>query len=679
MEAQKSKKRELIKTIAIVFLAVLLVLTFFSNTIMNRSLPEVATGIVNSGTINAKIRGSGTISANESYEVVLNQTREVRSVCVKVGDTVNQGDLLFVLGDIESQELRDAEEQLSTLQINYQKQVLELSKTYAQNDRSLQVIREDLEKAIARRDANKVTDADISYKKGDLATAKNEVAQLSLILEELNALIADNGEYQAAQAAVTEWSGKVDAAQKKVEEIKAKLAEAGSTSDINQLKRDMEAKAAAMETARDELTTAELALTEALKNSVYLEIEAKAKQAMIDAGVDITDPAKLEAYIQNVIAEAADDTKTKYQNAYNSVSAAKNAYNTATTKYNGAVSAYNTAKELYESASSGNNVITTLTQQLNAAQNELNAANYQLQMANAALTQAENSNKAVKEQIKGYEATKRQQDALVTTLTDELAAMEAQKTIYDEAVTTVETKERELADALSGKDIDKQLNDLNLQATRLQIDKQKELVAKYREEAISTEITANVSGTVSAINVSAGKETTAGSPMAVIDVVDRGYTIKIPVTNEQAKQVKVGDTADVSNYYWGNDITATLESITSDPEKPGQGKLLIFRITGEIDAGTTLSLSIGQRSANYDSIIPKSALREDTNGHFVLVVTAKSSPLGNRYVATRVDVQVLAEDDTNAAVSGLAQGDYVITTSSKPLEAGTLVRLVENA
>ena len=106
MEAQKSKKRELIKTIAIIFLAVLLVLTFFSNTIMNRSLPEVATGIVNSGTINAKIRGSGTISANESYEVILNQTREVRSVCVKVGDTVNQGDLLFVLGDIESQELR---------------------------------------------------------------------------------------------------------------------------------------------------------------------------------------------------------------------------------------------------------------------------------------------------------------------------------------------------------------------------------------------------------------------------------------------------------------------------------------------------------------------------------------------------------------------------------------------
>ena len=34
-----------------------------------------------------------------------------------------------------------------------------------------------------------------------------------------------------------------------------------------------------------------------------------------------------------------------------------------------------------------------------------------------------------------------------------------------------------------------------------------------------------------------------------------------------------------------------------------------------------------------------------------------------------MEVQVLAEDDTNAAVSGLAANDYVITTSSKPGDA----------
>ena len=58
---EKSKKRELIKTIAIIFLVIMLLLTFFSQTIMNHSLPEVATQVVQSGTINAKIRGSGTV------------------------------------------------------------------------------------------------------------------------------------------------------------------------------------------------------------------------------------------------------------------------------------------------------------------------------------------------------------------------------------------------------------------------------------------------------------------------------------------------------------------------------------------------------------------------------------------------------------------------------------------
>ena len=37
------RKREWVKTAAIILLAVLLVLTFFSKTIMNASLPEVAT------------------------------------------------------------------------------------------------------------------------------------------------------------------------------------------------------------------------------------------------------------------------------------------------------------------------------------------------------------------------------------------------------------------------------------------------------------------------------------------------------------------------------------------------------------------------------------------------------------------------------------------------------------
>ena len=106
------KKREWVKTVAIIFLAVMLVLTFFSNTIMNHSLPEVATANVTSGTINAKIRGQGTVSANETYDVTIKQTRKVASIKVKAGQEVAAGDVLFTLEAEESDELKQAQADL---------------------------------------------------------------------------------------------------------------------------------------------------------------------------------------------------------------------------------------------------------------------------------------------------------------------------------------------------------------------------------------------------------------------------------------------------------------------------------------------------------------------------------------------------------------------------------------
>ena len=699
---EKSKKRELIKTIAIVFLAVLLVLTFFSNTIMNRSLAEVSTTLVTSGTINARIRGSGTVSANESYEVVLDQTREVRSVCVKVGDTVNQGDLLFVLGDVESQELKDAQEQLQTLNINYQKQLLELSKGYAADDLTVKTLREDLEKAQADRDANAVTDAEISYAKGDLAAAKTELSQLELMLSELNDALADDPALQEAQAAVTEWTQKVSTAQTAVDTYQQQLDELESGGSVDLDRQIADAKTA-LEKAKNTWRSDWLAYRDDLGNLINAVQKEYTSATDIDTSTNTpqeisgNNQVYIEAYLTQYVTtppttgggtgEEGGTTRTAvpasdpsegdlqdYQTAYDALLAAQNDVASKQTAYDRLVADQDIASG---SASEQRRAIQS---KLDDAESELRSAQRELRDAEDALEDAEADNADLKAQINLYEAAQREQNARITTLTDNVAALEEKKTAYDAGVDTIAEKEQELERALNGADIDKQLDNLDLQATRLQIQKQQELVDKYTSESIGTEITANVSGTISAINVSAGKETTPGQAMAVIEVVDRGYTIKIPVTNEQAQQVKVGDTAEVSNYYWGNSVTATLEGITADPDKPGQGRLLVFRVTGDIEAGASLTLSIGQRSANYDAIIPKSALREDTNGSFVLVVTSKSTPLGNRYTATRVDVQVLAEDDTNAAVSGLSSNnDYVITTSSKPLEAGELVRMVDGA
>ncbi len=95
--------------------------------------------------------------------------------------------------------------------------------------------------------------------------------------------------------------------------------------------------------------------------------------------------------------------------------------------------------------------------------------------------------------------------------------------------------------------------------------------------------------------------------------------------------------------------------------------------------GQTLNLLAGERETNYNLVVPNSAVREDSDGTFILVAKAKTTPLGNRYIASRIDVTVLARDNYNSAIdAGTDFGfEYVITTSTKPVDAGMQVRLKE--
>jgi pyruvate/2-oxoglutarate dehydrogenase complex dihydrolipoamide acyltransferase (E2) component len=196
---------------------------------------------------------------------------------------------------------------------------------------------------------------------------------------------------------------------------------------------------------------------------------------------------------------------------------------------------------------------------------------------------------------------------------------------------------------------------------------------------VGGEVTAPISGTVISVLVSSGKETPSDGILFTIQPEGKGYTMQFTVTNDQAKRLSVGDKADLVNAWRYDDVEVTLSSIKPDSQNPGQNKLLTFDVSGDVTAGQSLNVSVGQKSANYDLTVPNSAIREDNNGKFILTVETKSTPLSNRYIATRVDVEVLASDDTRSAISGALYGyEYVITTSTAPVEAGKQVRLANN-
>ncbi|MDE7226667.1 MAG: RND transporter, partial [Ruminococcus sp.] len=119
-----------------------------------------------------------------------------------------------------------------------------------------------------------------------------------------------------------------------------------------------------------------------------------------------------------------------------------------------------------------------------------------------------------------------------------------------------------------------------------------------------------------------------------------------------------------------------LTDILNDTTPNSKNRVLVFDVTGDVDSGSYIDLSIPCGNGSYDSIVPKSAVHEDSEGKFVLVVESKSSPLGNRYYARRVPVEVQASDEVSSAVSGsISNGDYVITASSAPVKAGDQVRM----
>ncbi|MBP5282918.1 MAG: RND transporter, partial [Lachnospiraceae bacterium] len=100
MNEKSSKRREWVQSGAIVLLWILLLLTFFSQTILNHSLPEVATKTIQSGTITSKVRGNGPVESGDPYtiEIPANYVgRKVTSINLRAGDKVTKGDVLMTL------------------------------------------------------------------------------------------------------------------------------------------------------------------------------------------------------------------------------------------------------------------------------------------------------------------------------------------------------------------------------------------------------------------------------------------------------------------------------------------------------------------------------------------------------------------------------------------------------
>lgn len=538
---------------------------------MNYSLPEVAAQYVQSGTITAKIRGTGTVESGDPYNVKISETRTISSVLVKTGDKVEKGDPLFLLEDKESKELTDAQAALDKAMLDFELALLS----------------------------------------GNISNSTFQNVQ--------NGNVASINTYQsrivAAEAEIDRWQKQVDEATNAINQLKTAQVnvDAGGTPDTGSEQNKVNAAQAALNS--DEVKIA--------KDKIS---EWQAAQATCQATIDkynenIASSVSGNGFVNQVTEDEyqlALKNREQYQSLINERQAFINNNPDKVKAYDEKVKALADAnKALADKQNSKENSTNSLTVQTQNWQTELDKRNIQLKAAQ-------------------------------------------------------DTKEQLLKDISTELNLDYQLDSLQ---------KQRDDIAKLQENAVGASIDAPISGTITSVTVKAGDEAQPDTALVTMQPEGKGFTMSFSVTNDQAKRLSVGDKADLVNSWRYSNMDITLASIKPDTTDPGQKKLLTFDITGdEVTPGQSLNVSVGQKSANYDLIVPNSAIREDSNGKFILIVESKSSPLGNRYVATRVDVEVLASDDTQSAVSGALYGyEFVITTSTQPVEAGKLVRLANNS
>ena len=645
----ENKRREWVKTAAIIFLTIMLLLTFFSNTIMNYSLPEVSAKYVQSGSLSEQIRGTATVEAAQQYEVkYTGASRVVQAVEVKQGDTVEKGQVLLRFEEGESPDLQQAQSDLEAKQDEYRTKLLDAGVDYSADELAINNLQEDIARLkeslggsddyLKKLDEQKALEDKIN----DLTKQSNELTkeskafedELTHITEQLTALGSDDyesldnvysKELSPLYDNVVKYKAEKEKYDKKVEQITKELGKEVTNEDIIN-------KQAEIEKLQSQLSSL---------NQKYLD-------ALFDDKADIIS-----------INQSISDTNTDLGKARSEL---YELYNKQTT-----------SNLISQKLKTATNNQTTFTNSFTDAENKLNLKKIEV-------------SKKLNAEKKSIKAKADKKNNELDNVKAEIEDVKLDKTQADadlETINSIESKERDLESqrlALQKKQKDDLVaagkDDIATEALQRDIKRLEEKVEKLKADAAGGEITAQVAGVISSMKIVAGETLESGTSVASIEMTEKGYTASFSVTLDQAKKVKVGDNADIQ-YFWGGEAQAKLTQIKAD-QSDSQKKQLVFDITGDVTPGQSLQLVLGGKGQPYECIIPNNAIKEDSNGKFVLTVVAKSSPLGNRYIAKRADITVLASDGVNTAVTGVVQSDFIISTSTKPINAGDQVRLVDD-
>lgn len=280
-------------------------------------------------------------------------------------------------------------------------------------------------------------------------------------------------------------------------------------------------------------------------------------------------------------------------------------------------------------------------------------------------------NRLVSEALTNWE--KKQQEGADQEEVD--AAEEAYETAIRERETEVETARRqvELAELPSVESTSAQ----QLEIAKEQKDEEIRKLQQLVEE--DGKVYAGMCGTVREVLVQSGVSV-GGETAAVIAQDGGNKTVEVTTDEETAKGMWIGQEVSVSGNIQGEEIEAISTVIAKDKSSEDETwKITLDVSDSEFPLGETVCARLVDSAENYLSILPRSALRQESgNTYFVYLLQEKESILGTELRMERRDVEVLDMDTMNVAVEGVTTMEQVVYDSDRMLSEGCRVRLSED-
>ena len=173
-------------------------------------------------------------------------------------------------------------------------------------------------------------------------------------------------------------------------------------------------------------------------------------------------------------------------------------------------------------------------------------------------------------------------------------------------------------------------------------------------------------GIVTEMALTVGADTPAVAGLLAAN--EQEYAVTASLTAEQASLLKAGGTISVMQEQ--NTGTATLEQVNDD--------LAQFTVSGTQWKTGAADITVTTMGGTTGLCLPATAVNSDNAGNFVYLVETKNTVLGVQSVLVRLGVTVEERGDGVVRISGALSGqEQIVSASSKPLSAGTEVRIDE--